>query len=191
MPIMSVLDELRKEVAGCARCPELVGSRTQTVFGDGTADAEVMFVGEAPGREEDEQGVPFVGPAGRLMDSAMEQSGIPRSKVYIANTLKCRPPENRDPLQEEIDNCSAYLAAQVALIRPKVIVPLGRFGLEQMVKKGMKISEVHGKPIRRKDGIIFFPMYHPAAALHQPKFRQEILTDFKKLAKLLKREGLL
>jgi uracil-DNA glycosylase family 4 len=188
---MSVLDELRKEVAGCTRCAELVGSRTQTVFGDGTADAEVMFVGEAPGREEDEQGVPFVGPAGRLMDSAMEQSGIPRSKVYIANTLKCRPPENRDPLQEEIDNCSAYLAAQVALIRPKVIVPLGRFGLEQMVKKGMKISEVHGKPIRRKDGIIFFPMYHPAAALHQPKFRQEILTDFKKLAKLLKREGLL
>ncbi len=188
---MDILDELRKEVAGCTRCPELVDNRTQTVFGDGTIEAEVMFVGEAPGREEDEKGIPFVGQAGRLMNSAMKEAGIPRSKVYIANTLKCRPPDNRDPMPEEMENCSAYLAAQIAIIKPKIIAPLGRFGLERMVKKGMKISEVHGRAIRRKDGMIFFPMYHPAAGLHQPKFRQAILTDFKKLAKLLKREGLL
>ena len=167
---------------------ELVENRKQTVFGDGTVEAEVIMVGEAPGREEDEQGIPFVGQAGRLMDSAMEKAGIPRSKVFIA---KCRPPENRDPLPEEMENCSVFLAAQIALIKPRIIVPLGRFGLERMVRKGMKISEVHGKPIRRKDGVIFFPMYHPAAALHQPRYRQDILTDFKKLAKLLKREGLM
>jgi uracil-DNA glycosylase family 4 len=188
---MSVMDELREEVSRCTRCPELVDNRTQTVFGDGTAEAEVLFVGEAPGKDEDQQGIPFVGQAGKLMDNAMAQAGIPRSKVYIANTLKCRPPDNRDPKPEEVENCSGFLAAQVALIRPRIIVPLGRFGLEQMVKKGMKISEVHGRAIRRKDGIIFFPMYHPAAALHQPKYRQDIQTDFMKLAKLLKREGLL
>ena len=188
---MSILDELGEEVSRCTRCAELVKSRTQTVFGDGTIEAEVMFVGEAPGKDEDQQGIPFVGQAGKLMDNAMAQAGIPRSKVYIANILKCRPPDNRDPQPDEIENCSAFLAAQVALIGPKIIVPLGRFGLERMIKKDMKIGEVHGKAIRRKDGVIFFPMYHPAAALHQPKYRQDILTDFKKLAKLLKREGLL
>lgn len=191
MPHMSVLDELREEVSRCTRCQELVDNRTQTVFGDGTTEAEVLFVGEAPGKDEDQQGVPFVGQAGKLMDNAMAQAGIPRSKVYIANTLKCRPPDNRDPKPEEIENCSGFLAAQVALIKPRIIVPLGRFGLDQLVKKGLKISEVHGRAIRRKDGIIFFPMYHPAAALHQPRYRQDIQTDFMKLAKLLKREGLL
>ncbi len=188
---MDILDELRKEVASCTRCAELVANRSKTVFGDGTAEAEVLFVGEAPGKEEDEQGIPFVGQAGRFMDKAMEQAGIPRSKVYIANTLKCRPPENRDPQPQEMENCAIYLAAQIAVIKPRIIVPLGRYGLERMVGKKHKISEVHGKPIRRKDGLIFFPMIHPAAALHQPKYREDILTDFKKLAKLLKREGLL
>lgn len=191
MPDMSAMDELRDEVAHCTRCPELVENRTQTVFGDGTSDAKILFVGEAPGEEEDQKGIPFIGRAGRLMDNAMEEVGIPRSMVFITNTLKCRPPGNRDPKPEEIDNCKAFLAAQVALIKPKIIVPLGRFGLEQMVRKSKKISEVHGRAMRRKDGLIFFPMYHPAAALHQPRYRQDILTDFKKLAKLLKREGLL
>jgi uracil-DNA glycosylase family 4 len=188
---MSILDELKDEIAKCELCPELVKNRTQTVFGDGTSEAEVMFIGEAPGKDEDREGIPFVGQAGKLMDNAMEKAGIPRSKIFIANTLKCRPPDNRDPGPEELENCSAYLAAQITLIKPKIIAPLGRFGLERMVKKGMKISEVHGKPIRRKDGLIFFPMFHPAAALHQPRYREDILTDFKKLAKLLKREGLL
>ncbi len=188
---MGILDELRKEVANCKKCSELARLRTQTVFGEGTAEAEVMFIGEAPGADEDKQGVPFVGAAGKFMDKAMEQAGIPRSKIYIANTLKCRPPENRNPLPEEMENCAPYLAAQIALIKPKIIAPLGRFGLERMVSKKMKISEVHGKPIRRKDGLIFFPMIHPAAALHQPKYRQDIVTDFFKLAKLLEREGLL
>jgi DNA polymerase len=188
---MGIFEDLREEVAKCTRCKELAESRTQTVFGDGTPDAEVLFVGEAPGADEDRQGIPFVGRAGQLMNDAMKNAGIPRSMVYIANTLKCRPPENRDPLPEELQNCSKYLVAQIALIKPRIIVPLGRFGLERLIKKGLKISEVHGKPLKRKDGIIFFPMYHPAAALHQPKYCESIVTDFKKLAKLLKREGLL
>lgn len=191
IPGMSVFEELRDEVAKCTRCRELADTRTKTVFGDGTPEAEVLFVGEAPGADEDRVGVPFVGRAGKLMDDAMSNAGIPRSIVFIANTLKCRPPDNRDPLPEELENCSKYLAAQVALIKPKIIVPLGRFGLERLVKKGLKISEVHGKPLRRKDGVIFFPMYHPAAALHRPQYRDSIILDFKKLAKLLKREGLL
>ena len=191
MRAMDLMEELRLEVADCVRCPELAGNRKQIVFGDGTAEAEVMFVGEAPGKDEDEQGVPFVGQAGQLMNSAMKQVGIPRSMVYIANVLKCHPPGNRDPLPEEIENCRTFLAAQIALIRPRIICPLGRFGLQQLVKKDMKISEVHGRALRRKDGTIFFPMYHPAAALHQGSLRQAILTDFKKLAKLLKREGIL
>ena len=188
---MNVFEELRVEISKCTRCPELVESRTQTVFGDGTPEAEVMFVGEAPGVDEDRVGVPFVGRAGQLMNDAMKNAGIPRSMVFIANTLKCRPPENRNPNPDELDNCSRFLAAQVAIIKPKIIVPLGKFGLERLVKKDLKISEVHGKPLRRKDGVIFFPMFHPAAALHQPKWREDIVTDFKKLAKLLKREGLL
>ena len=188
---MGLMEELRDEISKCTRCTELAESRTQTVFGDGTADAEVVFVGEAPGEQEDRQGIPFVGTAGKLMDSAMERAGIPRSLVFIANTLKCRPPDNRDPLPEEIDNCKRFLAAQIALIKPKIICPLGRFGLEQLVKKDMKISQVHGRAIKRKDGTIFFPMYHPAAALHQGSLRETILTDFKKLAKILKREGVL
>ncbi len=188
---MGLWEELKSEVSGCQRCKELAEKRTQTVFGDGTPEAQVMFVGEAPGRDEDLQGIPFVGQAGQLMDAAMDQAGIPRRMVFIANVLKCRPPENRDPLPEEIDNCGAYLTAQMALIKPKIICPLGRFGLQHLVKKDMKISEVHGRAIRRKDGTIFFPMYHPAAALHQGSLREPILKDFKKLAKLLKREGML
>jgi len=150
-----------------------------------------MFIGEAPGRDEDAQGIPFIGAAGKLMNAALAESGIPREKIFIANTLKCRPPDNRDPLPEEMENCAAFLAAQIAIIKPRIIVPLGRFGLERMVRKDLKISDVHGKPIRRKDGLIFFPMFHPAAALHQPRYREHVRQDFIKLAKLLKREGLL
>jgi len=187
---MGVFEELKAEISKCTRCPDLVAIRTQTVFGDGTTAAEVMFIGEAPGADEDKQGIPFVGRAGQLMNLAMKEAGIPREKIFIANTLKCRPPENRDPLPEEMDNCAAFLAAQIALIKPRVIVPLGRFGLERLLGKDLKISEVHGKPIK-KDGLYYFPMYHPSAALHQPGLRDNVLQDFKKLAKLLKREGLL
>jgi DNA polymerase len=188
---MNVLDELKLEVSKCTRCEELVKIRTQTVFGDGTVEAEVMFVGEAPGADEDRQGIPFVGRAGQFMNQCMENAGIPRSKIYIANTLKCRPPDNRNPKPEEMENCAAFLAAQIAIINPRIIAPLGNFGLERMVGKKYRIGEVHGRPIRRKDGLIYFPMIHPAAALHQPKYRQDIQVDFMKLAKLLKREGLL
>jgi len=186
-----LLEKLRKEISACVKCRELAETRTQTVFGDGTIGAEVLFVGEAPGADEDRQGVPFVGKAGQLMDSAMRHAGIPRRMVFIANVLKCRPPENRDPLPDEIDNCRVFLAAQITLLKPKIICTLGRFGLQQLLKGDYKISEVHGKPIRSKDNTIYFPMYHPAAALHNGALRESILEDFKRLAALLKREGIL
>ncbi len=191
IPDVNILDELRNEVASCTLCSELADFRTQTVFGDGTIEAEVMFIGEAPGADEDAQGIPFVGRAGRFMNECMAQVGIPRSKVFIANTLKCRPPDNRNPQPEEMDNCSTFLTAQIAIINPKIIAPLGNFGLQRMISNKYKIGEVHGRPIRRRDGLIYFPMYHPAAALHRANLRETIQIDFKKLAKLLKREGLL
>jgi uracil-DNA glycosylase len=186
---MNLMEQLKAEVARCERCSELACSRTQTVFGDGNYRAKIMFVGEAPGADEDQQGIPFVGRAGQFLTSEMEKLGITRKMYFITNTLKCRPPSNRPPEPVEILNCSGFLAAQITLIKPRIIVPLGRFGLEELVKKDMKISAVHGKPIRSKDGIIFFPLYHPSAALRKGDFREAFINDAKKLKKLLEREG--
>lgn len=186
---MTLLDDLRKEIAGCELCAELVANRTKTVFGDGTSIAEVMFVGEAPGSEEDKQGIPFVGRAGQLLNRTMSRVGIPREMVYIANVLKCRPPENRDPKSDEIDNCRAFLAAQVMLISPKVICPLGRFGLEQLVGTDYKISQAHGNIFRRKDGSVFMPLYHPAYVLRNATMEEAYVKDFMKLKRLLIKEG--
>jgi len=186
---MGLLEELKVEVSGCKLCAELVANRSRTVFGDGTINAEVMFVGEAPGEEEDKQGIPFVGRAGQLLTKTMEEAGIPRKMVYIANVLKCRPPGNRDPNTDEINNCSTFLAAQIMLINPKVVCPLGRFGLEQLIGKEYKISDAHGKTFRRRDGTVFMPMYHPAAILRKGSLYGEFEKDFKKLKRLLLKEG--
>jgi DNA polymerase len=186
---MSLLDKLKDEVAKCTLCAVLVENRTQTVFGDGTIQAEVMFVGEAPGVDEDEKGIPFVGRAGQLLNKVMSKAGIPREMVYIANVLKCRPPENRDPQDDEIENCSHFLAAQIAIIKPKVICPLGRFGLEQIIGKEYKISQAHGKTFRRKDGTVFMPMYHPAYYLRNANSIDEYEKDFRRLKRLLVKEG--
>jgi uracil-DNA glycosylase len=188
---MNLMEELKAEVAKCERCSELVKSRSKTVFGDGNYKSKILFVGEAPGADEDAQGVPFVGRAGQFLTSELEKLGISRKNYYITNTLKCRPAENRPPEPAEMLNCSGFLASQIALIKPKIIVTLGRFGLTEIVKKDMKISEVHGKPIRSKDGVIFFPMYHPSAALRKGEFREAFITDAKKFKKLLEREGLI
>jgi len=187
---MSLIEELREEVSGCRRCPELVKNRSQVVFGDGNPFSRVLMIGEAPGVEEDQQGIPFVGRAGRFLTEELAKIGIDRKKYYITNVLKCRPPENRDPTAEEIANCAGFLGAQLALIKPLIIVLLGRYGLQELVKKTFKISEVHGKPIRG-NGVIFFPMYHPAAALRDPRVKEAFILDIKRFRKLLEREGIL
>jgi uracil-DNA glycosylase len=188
---MSLLEKLKVEVSKCVRCPELAKCRTQTVFGDGNPKSRVLMVGEAPGADEDREGIPFVGQAGQFLSRSLEEQGITRANYYIANMLKCRPPANRDPNPDEISNCKGYLAAQITLLKPKIIITLGRFSMEDLINKKYKISEVHGKPIRSKDGVLFFPMFHPSATLHQPKYREPFLLDVKKLKKLFGREGLI
>lgn len=188
---MNLMDELRAEVAKCERCAELVANRTQTVFGDGNYSSRVLLIGEAPGEDEDEQGIPFVGRAGQYLTKELLNLGITREMYYITNVLKCRPPGNRQPAQDEIQNCSGFLAAQIVLIKPKIIAFLGRFGLQLLLKKDFKISEVHGKPMGGKDGIVYFPMYHPSAALRKNEMREGFLLDIKKFRKLLEREGVI
>ena len=182
------LAALNAEISACTRCTELVANRTNVVPGAGNPDAAIMFVGEAPGREEDIQGIPFVGQAGRLLDNLLEHAGFDREDVFIGNCLKCRPPENRDPLREELDNCREYLFALIAAIEPAIIAPLGNFGLKALVSENHTIGQVHGTPVK-KSGLLFFPLYHPAAALRNPKLRETLMNDFLKLRKLAIREG--
>jgi DNA polymerase len=142
-----------------------------------------MFIGEAPGWHEDQQGRPFVGPAGQFLDELLASIGMKREQVYICNVIKCRPPQNRDPLPEEIEACRPYLERQIELIEPKMVVTLGRYSMEKFFP-GEKISRIHGIA-RKKDNVIYYPMYHPAAALHQPKWRQVVEEDMRKIPKLL------
>jgi DNA polymerase len=153
------------------------------VPGEGSEDADLLFIGEAPGWYEDQQGRPFVGPAGHFLDELLLSIGLKREDVYIANVVKCRPPSNRDPLPSEMRACRKWLDRQIELIRPKIIVTLGRYSLAQFLP-GDAIGKVHGKA-RTKDGIIYFAMYHPAAALHQQSLRQVIAEDMLKIPPLL------
>jgi len=179
---MSELTELYKQILSCTAC-ELHKSRVRGVPGEGPEDAKVMFIGEAPGWHENQQGRPFVGPAGQFLDELLKSIGWKRSEVYICNVVKCRPPENRDPLPQEIAACKPFLERQIALIKPKMIVTLGRYSMAPYFP-GESISKVHGQA-RRKGGIIVVAMFHPAAALHQPKYKAAIEEDFKKLPKYL------
>ncbi|MEX2237480.1 MAG: uracil-DNA glycosylase [Dehalococcoidia bacterium] len=172
------LAELAARIAACRACP-LGSQRTQAVPGDGSAHARVMFLGEAPGFNEDQQGRPFVGQAGKLLDDLLALAGMRREDVFVANVLKCRPPGNRDPLPGEIEACSGHLAAQIESIDPEAIVTLGRFSLQRFLP-GSSISRVHGQKFS-KDGRIVVPMYHPAAALHQGNLRAVIEEDFRRL----------
>ncbi len=186
---MAGLEELHQRIRTCTDCP-LSQTRIHAVPGEGPADAEVMFIGEGPGYHEDRQGRPFVGPAGKFLEELLEGNGLRREQVYITNVVKCRPPNNRDPLPSEIAACRKYLQQQIAIIRPRVIVTLGRHSLAWFFPKD-SISKVHGQ-VRRKDGTYFLHLYHPAAALHQPAMRETIEEDFKKLARVLeeaRREG--
>jgi len=175
---VSELEAIYDRIRACPDC-DLCKTRTHAVPGEGPPDAEVMFVGEGPGFHEDQQGRPFVGPAGRFLDELLASAGLRRSEVYIANIIKCRPPGNRDPFPGEIEACRGYLSRQIELIKPRLIVTLGRFSLAWFFPRD-SISKVHGR-LRRRDGACFLHMYHPAAALHAGNLRQVILDDFRKI----------
>ena len=176
------------EARGCTRCPELARTRTQVVFGAGNADADLMFVGEAPGAREDEQGIPFVGAAGKLLDELLGEVGLARSDVFIANVLQCRPPGNRDPQPAEIDNCQGYLARQVELIAPRVICTLGNFSTKLLRADPTGISRLHGQAEIRVIGrraVRLYPLFHPAAALYTRSLLDTLRADFARLPALL------
>jgi uracil-DNA glycosylase family 4 len=179
---VSALTELYEEIANCQRC-DLSQARKRTVPGEGPENSDIVFIGEAPGFHEDQQGRPFVGSAGQFLEELLDGIGLKREDVYICNVIKCRPPGNRDPLPEEIEACKPYLDRQIELIAPRMVVTLGRFSMERYFP-GAKISQIHGQP-RKVVGIIYYPMYHPAAALHQPKWRQVIKEDMLKIPQLL------
>ena len=162
-------EELKKECLACRRC-QLCETRTNVVFGVGNPDAEVMFIGEGPGEQEDLQGEPFVGRAGKLLDDMLELIYLDRSKIYIANMVKCRPPKNRDPLNIEQEACSVWLTQQIELIRPKIIVCLGRIAAATYIRPDFKISREHGQ-WTVKNGIMTMALFHPAALLRDPRRR--------------------
>src|SRR4051812_13790514 len=172
-------DERREELKAvfqiakdCTRCPQLAAERTTVVFGSGNADADLMFVGEAPGANEDKIGLPFVGAAGKLLDKLLGEIGMERGDVFIANVLKCRPPGNRDPLPTEIESCQAYLFRQLALIEPRVVCTLGNFSTKLLRGDPTGITRLHGQPEIRVIGtraVRLYPIYHPAAALYTPR----------------------
>ena len=179
---MSALTELYNEIALCQRC-EIAKYRTKVVPGEGAEDADILFIGEAPGWHEDQQGRPFVGPAGQYLDTLLASINLKREQVYIANVIKCRPQGNRDPLPIEIHNCRKWLERQIEIIHPKIIVTLGRYSMA-MFFPGKSISKIHGTA-QKRDNVIYYAMYHPAAALHQQSLRKVIEEDMLKIPSLL------
>lgn len=178
----AALEALEAEIKVCTRC-DLHSVANKAVPGEGPVDAEVMLVGEAPGFNEDKQGRPFVGAAGRFLEELLSEAGLKRDEVYITNVVKHRPPNNRDPLPNELAACLPWLERQIEIINPRYIVTLGRFSLGTFFP-GSMISRSHGE-VREKDGRYFFAMYHPAAALHQERLRQSLLEDARKLGTYL------
>ena len=179
---MSVLTELYQEIARCQQCG-IAKFRNKVVPGEGAEDADILFIGEAPGWHEDQQGRPFVGPAGQYLDELLASIGLKREQVYIANVIKCRPAANRDPLPVEINNCRKWLERQIEIISPRMIVTLGRYSMA-MFFSGKSISKIHGTA-QKRDGIIYYAMYHPAAALHQGSLRQVIEADMLNIPSIL------
>lgn len=182
------LTAVYREARGCTRCPQLASTRTQVVFGAGNADADLMFVGEAPGAKEDASGIPFVGAAGKLLDELLAGVGLERADVFIANVLMCRPPGNRDPLPGEIDNCREYLMRKVELIRPRVICTLGNFATKLLRGDPTGISRLHGQADIVTVGsraVRLYPLYHPAAALYTRALLDTLRADVARLPALL------
>jgi DNA polymerase len=183
-----LLKQVFTQAQKCVRCQELAATRKSVVFGAGNADADLMFVGEAPGASEDEQGLPFVGRAGKLLDTLLQEIGLARKDVFIANTLKCRPPGNRDPLPVELENCREYLYRQVELIEPRVICSLGNFATKLLRGDPTGITRVHGRAEELTLGartVRLYPIFHPAAALRTPRMLETLREDFARLPELL------
>src|SRR5687767_14275669 len=177
----------REATLGCTRCA-LAAGRTQVVFGSGDPDADLMFVGEAPGFHEDAQGVPFVGQAGKLLDKLLAGIGLERSDVFVANVLKCRPPGNRDPQPDEIEACESHLFKKIELIQPRVVATLGNFATKLLSGRPLGITRVHGQPQEVALGgnkVTLYPLYHPAAALYTPSMLTVLEEDFSRLPALL------
>ena len=179
---MSALTELYQEIERCQDC-ELGKHRTKVVPGEGPEKTSILFIGEAPGWHEDQQGRPFVGPAGKYLEDLLASINLKREQVYIANVIKCRPPGNRDPLPGEIQACSKWLTRQIEMIKPQMIITLGRYSMAKYFPN-QSISQVHGKA-RKQDDIIYYAMYHPAAALHQGSLRKTIEADMAKIPQIL------
>ena len=179
---MDNLDDVARAVRSCTDCP-LHRGRTNAVPGEGSPTAELMFIGEGPGFHEDRQGRPFVGPAGQLLEGLLASIGTNRDQVFIANMVKCRPPDNRDPQPAEISACSKYLDRQIELVNPKIIVTLGRFSLGRFFP-GESITRARGR-LRQKDGRLIFPVMHPAAALRRPELRSTMVQDFRAIGQAL------
>jgi uracil-DNA glycosylase family 4 len=186
-PAGLTLSAYAAEVAGCTKCA-LSKGRTQVVFGSGSPNAELMFVGEAPGFHEDKQGVPFVGAAGQLLNKLLTGIGMNRDEVWVCNLIKCRPPGNRDPLAEEIEACEPHLWKQIELIQPKVIATLGNFATKLLSGKPLGITRVHGmeqEVVLGGNRVVLYPIFHPAAALYTPRMLEVLEADFLRLPELL------
>jgi uracil-DNA glycosylase len=182
------LKAVYQQASACTLCPQLAGTRTTVVFGSGNADAQLMFVGEAPGANEDKQGLPFVGQAGRLLEQLLNEIGLSRADVFIANVLKCRPPGNRDPLPQEIESCQEYLYRQLELIEPRVVCTLGNFSTKLLREDPLGITRLHGRAEVRRIGprtVRLYPLFHPAAALYTPSMLATLREDFARIPELL------
>jgi DNA polymerase len=183
-----LLLELSKSLHDCQRCKLAKMGRTQVVFGVGNPHASVMFVGEAPGFHEDQQGEPFVGAAGKLLNELLQSAGLSRSDIYIANVIKCRPPNNRDPEPDEVETCKPFLMQQIAMIHPKLVCTLGNWATQTLLERKVGITKVRGQAFYLKD-FVLFPLLHPAAALHQSSMLDPLREDFKKLRAFLDRHS--
>ncbi len=181
-----LLDKIRDTIIAMDPTPELRKTATQLVFGDGNPDADIVFVGEAPGKNEDEQGLPFVGAAGKFLNEMLALIDLKRDDIYITNIVKYRPPNNRDPLPEEKEVFLPFLTSQLEVIDPKIVITLGRHSMEVLLLPGLRISQVHGQPKRYK-GRIYLPLFHPAAALYNGGMRQTLIDDFMHIPNILQK----
>ena len=183
-PEVATLEQLRDWIGDCQKCKELAANRNKLVFGDGSANADLVFVGEAPGAEEDVQGIPFVGRAGQLLTKIIKAMGFERSEVYIMNVLKCRPPGNRDPLTDEIDNCTPFFLKQLEILQARVIVALGKYASQNLLNTKIAISKLRGE-FYDYHGIPLMPTFHPSYLLRNPSGKKEVWKDMQEVMKLL------
>lgn len=185
------LEKIAQQIRRCQKCA-LCKNRTNTVPGEGNPNTKILFCGEGPGQRENELGRPFVGAAGKFLDELIKLAGFTRQEIFITNVVKCRPPSNRDPLPEEVETCWPYLEAQIKIIKPKLIITLGRHAMYKFLPAHFKISQIHGQPkkminTKTGDSQVYYPVYHPAAALYHGSLRAALEKDFKKIPRVLKK----